>query len=94
METFVDLIIRIIISAIARMTKPNGFGDICEKLWSVPYVLFLVMAAMFFHRPKINISALCRIPLGTFVPNLVQIGPVVSEEKNFERNNNKIGKKV
>ena len=28
--------------------KPNGFKDICEKLLSDPFVLFLVTPAMFF----------------------------------------------
>ena len=34
------------------MAKPNGFGDICEKLLSDPYVMFLVKAAIFFDRSK------------------------------------------
>ena len=33
-----------------NLAKPNGFGDICEKLLSDPYVLFLVTSAMFFDR--------------------------------------------
>ena len=31
-----------------NLAKPNGFGEICEKLLSDPYVLFSVTAAMFF----------------------------------------------
>ena len=31
-----------------NLAKPNGFGDICEKLLSDPQVLYLVLAAMFF----------------------------------------------
>ena len=33
-----------------NLAKPNVFGDICKKLPSDPYDLFLVMKAMFFDR--------------------------------------------
>ena len=74
--------------------KLNGLGDICEKLLSVPYVLFLVTAAMFFDESKIPTSILCSIPQGAFIPIWFQFGQVVSEEKIFERNNVKIAKMV
>ena len=54
-----------------------------EKILSDPYVLFLVMAVMFFDRSKIPKSVLCRIPQGTFIPSLIPIGQVVSEVKYF-----------
>ena len=60
-----------------------SFGDICKKLLSNPYVLFIVKAAMFFDGSKIPTLFLCRIPQGTFISSLVQIGRVVSEEKSF-----------
>ena len=63
------------------MAKPNSFGDICEKLLSDPYVLFVVTAAI----PKIPTSVLYRIPQGTFIPRLDPIGQVVREEKSFEK---------
>ena len=63
------------------MAEPNGFGNICEKLLSGPYVLFSVTAAMFFDGSKITTSVLCTIPQGTFIP----IGQVVSEKKSFEK---------
>ena len=63
----------------------SPFGDICEKLLSDPYVLILVMAAMFSDRSKIPMTVLCRIPQGTFIPSLVTIGQVVSEKKSFEK---------
>ena len=44
-------------------------------------------------RSKIQTSVLCRIPKGTFLPSLVPIGEVVSEEKTFERKNRKNRKK-
>ena len=46
-----------------NLAGPNGFGDICEKLLSVsdPYVLLLVIAAMFYNGYKIPMSVLCRI---------------------------------
>ena len=77
-----------------NLTKPNDFGDtcICEKLLSDPYVLFLVMAAMFFDKSKILTTVLCRIPQGSFMLSLVSYGKVVSEEKIFERNNIKNSK--
>ena len=65
--------------------KGNGFLVICKKVQSDPYVLFLVMAAMFFDRSKIPTPVLCRISQETFKPSLVQIGQVVSEEKSFEK---------
>ena len=53
------------------MAKPNAFGDVCEKL--------------LFDGSKISMSVLGRIPKGTFIPSLVPIGLVVSEEKSFEK---------
>ena len=50
-----------------ELTEPNSLGDICGKLLSDPYVLFLVTAAMFFDD----------------IPSLVLIIQVVSEEKSF-----------
>ena len=50
---------------------------------SDPYVLFLVTAAMSFKESKIPTPILCRIHQGTFIPSLVSIGQVVSEEKSF-----------
>ena len=70
------------------LAKPNSFWDICKKLLSDPYVLFLVMAAIFFKGTKIPSLVLCRIPQGTFIPSWVSIGQVVSEEKSFEKNVN------
>ena len=67
------------------MAKPNGFGNICQKLLSDPYVQFLVTAAIFFNGTKIPISVLCRISQGKFILSLVQIGQVVSEKKSFEK---------
>ena len=61
----------------------------CEKLLSDPYVLFLVTMAMFFDVSKILTPVICMIPQRTFIPSFVPIGLVVSEEKNFERNNKK-----
>ena len=54
----------------------------------------LVMAAMFFNRSNYPTSVLCRIPQDTFIPSLVPIGQVVSEEKIFERNNIENSKKT
>ena len=65
--------------------KPNGFGDPYEKLLSDRDVLFLVTVAMFFDGSQIPTSGLCTIPQGPFIPNLVPIGRVVSEEKSFEK---------
>ena len=45
---------------------------------------------MFFDRSKITTPVLCRILQETL---MVSIGPVVSEEKTFERNNIKNSKK-
>ena len=59
-----------------------------------PYDLFLVTAAMFFDRSKILTTVLCLIPQQTFIPSLVPIGKVVSEEKIIERNNIKTVKNV
>ena len=61
--------------------------DICEKLLSDPYVLFLVTgnSSQFFDESKIPTSVLCRIPEGTFIPSLVPTGQVLSEEKSFEK---------
>ena len=56
-----------------------------KKLLFDPYVLFSVMAAMFFDGPKIPTSVLCRIPHELFIPSLVPNGPVVSEDKKFEK---------
>ena len=49
---------------------------------------------MFFDGLKMPTSVLCRIPKGTFVPCLVSIGQVVSEENIFGRNNNKRAKNI
>ena len=76
-----------------NLAKSNGFGYICEKLLSDAFVLFLVTAAMFFDRSKIPTPVLCRIPQGTFIPSLVPINQVVSEENIFEINNIKNSKK-
>ena len=65
------------------MAKPNGLGDICEKLQSDPYVLFLITVAMFFDKTKIPTSVLCRTNQGTFIPSLILMCQVVSEEKSF-----------
>ena len=65
------------------MAKPNGFGDICKKLLSDPYVLFLETAAIFLDESQIPKSVLCRIPQGTFIPSSILIGRVVSEGKSF-----------
>ena len=40
---------------------------------SDPFVLFLVMATIFFNESKIPSSILCAIPQGTFIPSLVLI---------------------
>ena len=77
-----------------NLAKPYGFGDICEKLMSDPYVLFLVMAAMFFDESKIPTSILCRISQETFIPSLVLIGPVVSEKGYLKEITLKIAKKT
>ena len=71
------------------MATLNSFGNICKKLLSDLYALFLVTVALFFDGPKTPKSVLCMIPLGTFIPSLVSIGKVVSEEKIFERNKTK-----
>ena len=76
-----------------NLAKPNDLGDICEKLLSDPPLSsILVTAPMFFDKSKIPTSDLCKIPQETFKPRLVSISQVVSEEKNFERNNIKNGK--
>ena len=67
------------------MAKHNGFGDVCEKLLSDPYVLFLATTAMFFDGSKIPTSVLCRILLETFVPSLVPVGQVMSKEKILKK---------
>ena len=69
----------------SEFSLPNGFGGICEKVLSDPYVLFLVTVAMFFKRSKIPTSVLCRIFQETFILSLVQIVQVVSEIKSFEK---------
>ena len=45
-----------------NLVKPNGFGDICEKLLCDPYVLLLVTAAMFSHNSKIPPSVCAGYP--------------------------------
>ena len=45
-----------------NLAKHNGLGDICEKLLSDPYVLFLVMAAMFLMDQKTHISSMQDTP--------------------------------
>ena len=66
-----------------NLGNPNDLGDIYEKLLSDPYFLFLVTAAMFFDESNIPKTKLCKIPQETFIPSLVSIGQIVSEEKNF-----------
>ena len=64
------------------------FSNICEKRLSDPCFLLLVTEAMFFDGSKIPTSVLYNIPLETFIPNLVPISQVMSEEKIFERKKN------
>ena len=70
---------------IHHFTKPNCFRDIYEKLLSDTYVLFLVSSAIFFEGWKLHTQFLLRIPQGRFIPTLVLIGQVVSEDKSFEK---------
>ena len=56
-----------------------------------PYVLFLVMAAIFFEESKIPAPILRRISQRTFILSLVPIGQEVSEKKSFERVNDDNG---
>ena len=48
----IDLILLDTITIFQNLAKPNSFWDICEKLLSDPYVLFLVMVNMFFQQIK------------------------------------------
>ena len=68
-----------------NIAKPYSFGDICEKLLSDPYVLFLVKAAMFLDGSNIPTTFLWKIPQETFIPSLIQTGQVVSGEKSLEK---------
>ena len=64
------------------------FLCICKNLPPDPYVLFLVMAAMFFHeslnKSKIKRVILCRILVETAIFSFIQIHSVIPEEKMFE----------
>ena len=50
-----------------------------------PMFYFLVKEAMFFDGSEIPTWVLCTIPQGTFIPSLVPISKVVSEENSFEK---------
>ena len=56
-----------------------------QKLLTDLYVLFFVTVAMFFYKSKISTSVLSRIHKETFILSLAIFGPVVSEEKSFEK---------
>ena len=74
------------------MAKPNDYGDIIsETLLSDPYVVFLVMSAMFLTDQKSTQQFYAGYPKK--YSNLVLIGQVVSEETIFERKNIKTRKK-
>ena len=73
------------LSKFVYLAKPNSFGDICEKLLSDPYFLFLVTVAIFFNRSKIHTTVLYRIPHGILIPSFVPIGQVVLEERSLEK---------
>ena len=55
-----------------------------QNLLSDPYILFLVTAAMFLNRSKIQTVVLCKILKGTAIISFMQIYSVASEEKMFE----------
>ena len=67
------------------LANSNGFADICEKLHSDLYVLFLVTAAMFFDGSKIPTSVLWRTLKRTLVLSLVKIYLVLSENWEFRK---------
>ena len=58
--------------------------EIYAKICCLTSVLFLVTAAVFFKRSKIQTVILCRILQGTLRISFMQIYAVVSEEKMFE----------
>ena len=55
-----------------------------KKLLSDPCSIFSNSCHV-FQRIKIPTSVLCRIPKETFIPSLVLIGQVESEEKSFQK---------
>ena len=60
--------------------------EICGKLLSDTYDLFLVMAAMFLDGLIIPTSVLCRIPKETFIPGLALICHLVpARGEDFEK---------
>ena len=66
--------------------KPNSFRDICEKLLSDPYVLLLLMLAMFVIRSKIKTYISSKNTLrNIYIKRLVLIGPMVTEERILEK---------
>ena len=54
-----------------------------QKRAILPYVLFLVTAAMFVGRMELNEEVLYRILHRGFLPSLAPFGQAVSEEKIF-----------
>ena len=51
-----------------NLAKPKGFGDICEKLLSDPYVLFLVNGGHVFQRIKNpHISSMQNTPRNIYI---------------------------
>ena len=54
-----------------------------QKRVILPYVLFLVTAAMFVGRMQLNEEVLLRILHRCFLPSLAPFGQTVSEEKIF-----------
>ena len=54
-----------------------------QKRAILPYVLFLVTAAMFVGRMELNEEVLYRILHRCFLPSLAPFGQAVSEEKIF-----------
>ena len=60
------------------------FFSICNTFWNIsqwlqfdPYVLFLAMAAMFFHRQIYNSQTIVYTPYESFIPSLVKLCSVV-----------------
>jgi hypothetical protein len=56
------------------------FFSICNTFWNIsqwlqfdPYVLFLAMAAMFFHRRIYNSQTIVYTPYGSFIPSLIKL---------------------
>ena len=83
MKTSEGFIIRVISAIEIILLNLTVLGIYAKN--TDPYVLFLVKVAIFFDRSKIPSSVLCTIPQGTFIPSLVPIDQVVSEEKSFEK---------